>query len=198
MSGRSLLLETLLIRIAPCADLQPPANPAQPFGGIGRALGPAHRALVDSFDLIRHHGSLRLFQKRLVDHRLGWRCFSFHGLQPHYHARAAKTTCARLSRPVQAHDVSRIERGRASRALLTGFHLGRLSRGHHDTFHGVGTDRTVNKRLRFVLRHRPRRLRASLTVHASLPSMHKTQLGGQRIEKNCKRQQGKLKMFVTI
>jgi len=78
MSGRSLLLQTLLIRIAPRADLQAPANPTQPFGRIGRALSSADRALVHSLQLIRHHGSLRLFQKRFVNHRFGWRCFSFH------------------------------------------------------------------------------------------------------------------------
>ncbi len=61
-SGRSLLLNGLLIGIAPGADLQPAANPAQPFGGIGCANGAAHRALFHALGQIRHHGTLRLIQ----------------------------------------------------------------------------------------------------------------------------------------
>src|SRR5271166_609573 len=179
----ALLLHALLIGIAPCADLQAPANPAQPFGRIGRTLGAADRALVHSLHLIRHHGSLRLFQKRFIDHRLGWRDFSFHWTETTLPCPRGENDSHRLSRPVQAHDVPRIERGRAPRAFLTRLHLGRLSCGHHDSFHGVRADRTVNKRLRFVLWRRLCRLRASLTVHASPSPMHRTQLAGQRIEK---------------
>ena len=76
-------------------------------------------------------------------------------------------TIRRLGCPVHAHDVSRIERSRASGAFLTRLHLGALARGHHDSFHGVRTDGTVNKRLGLELRHWRLRLLASLNVHLS-------------------------------
>jgi hypothetical protein len=66
---------------------------------------------------------------------------------------------------------------------LTGFHLGGLAAADDDSFHGVGTDGTVNKRLVLELGHGLLRLEASLNVHASSFSLDKTQLTGQRIEK---------------
>ena len=57
-----LLLSDLLIGIAPRANLQPPADPAQTFRGIGRAGGPADGAFLDPLQLIRLNGALRLFQ----------------------------------------------------------------------------------------------------------------------------------------
>src|SRR5580692_7448948 len=83
-NGRSLLLNALLIGIAPRADFQAPANPAQSFNGIGRATRATHRTLLHALDLIRHHRTLRLVEKLLVDHwirghGLYGRCrFSFH------------------------------------------------------------------------------------------------------------------------
>ncbi len=70
MSGRQLLLNALLIGIAPGADLQPAAHPAQPFGGIGSASRAADGTFLQALHLIGHHGPLRLVQKFLVDYRI--------------------------------------------------------------------------------------------------------------------------------
>jgi hypothetical protein len=117
-----------------------------------------------------------LVEKLLLDHRIcghglyGRRWFSLHVLK-------TTVTCLRnharrtLSRPIHAHDVTRIECSRASRAFLTGFHLGGLSRRDHDPLHRMRADGTVNKCLSLVFGHRLAdwrpRLRASLNVHAS-------------------------------
>src|SRR5579871_3520329 len=70
-SGRSLLLNGLLIGIAPRADLQPTAHPAKTFGGIRRTHGSAHRALVDALELVALNGALGVLQQLLVDDGLG-------------------------------------------------------------------------------------------------------------------------------
>src|SRR5580658_3657442 len=86
-SGRSLLLNALLIGIAPRADFQTPANPAQPFRRIGGAIPATNSTLLHALHLIRHHRTLRLIEKLLLDdwirgHGLhGRRWFSFHGLK---------------------------------------------------------------------------------------------------------------------
>ena len=71
MNARSLLLNGWLIGIAPRADLEPTADPAQSLGGIRRAGGAADRALGDTRQLIRDHRSLGFLQELPVDHRLG-------------------------------------------------------------------------------------------------------------------------------
>src|SRR5690349_16887875 len=68
---RWLLLSDLLIGIAPRADLQPPAHPAQLLLGIGSARRAAHRTLFDALELIGDNRALGLIQKLLVNHRLG-------------------------------------------------------------------------------------------------------------------------------
>jgi hypothetical protein len=60
MSARSLLLNALLIGIAPGADLKPPANPAQAFRRIWCASSAAHRAFGETLDLVRHDRPLGL------------------------------------------------------------------------------------------------------------------------------------------
>ena len=129
-SGRWLLLNGLLIGIAPSADLQAAANPAQAFRGIGRANRAADRTLLRALGLIGHHRKLGLIQKLRINHRIwgrwlcGRRWFTFHLLKTTVPCLAI----ARLRGAIHAHDISRIESSRAPRAFLTGFHLGGLSR----------------------------------------------------------------------
>jgi hypothetical protein len=72
-----------------------------------------------------------------------------------------------LRRPIHPHNIGWIQRRRAPRAFLTGFHLGGFSRRDYYPFHGVRADGTVNKCLGFEMGHGLLRLSASLNVHAS-------------------------------
>jgi hypothetical protein len=69
-SERWLLLSGLLIGIAPSADLQPAANPAQAFRGIRRTNRTTDRTLLGALGLIGHHRQLRLIQELGIDHRV--------------------------------------------------------------------------------------------------------------------------------
>ena len=84
MSELWLLLNALLIGIAPGADLQTPANPTEAFSRIRRACGAAHNTLLGVLNLIGHHRPFGFVQKLLVNYRIGghrlWRRtgFTFH------------------------------------------------------------------------------------------------------------------------
>jgi hypothetical protein len=63
------------------------------------------------------------------------------------------TDASVLGGAIHAHDVSRIESCRTSRAFLTGLYFGGLACGDDNPFHGVGADRTVNKSLGLEMGH---------------------------------------------
>ena len=170
MSGlwlpRESLLNGLLIGIAPGADLQPAADPAQALRRVGCANGPANGTLLRSLGLIGHHGKLGLIQQLWIDHRLRDRGLRMSRWLP-FHGLKTTVSCWRLRCAVHPHDISRIQSSRAPRALLTGLHLGCFGRGHHDSLHRVRADGTVNECLGLVLWDRLLSLGASLNVHAS-------------------------------
>lgn len=186
MSARSLLLSDLPIGIAPRADLQAAANPAQPLGRIGSANRAADRALLPTFRLIRYDRTPRCVEQLLLNHRLFVRSrFSFHQLNTTVaclRIMRRSNTRRRSSGPVQAHDVSRIERRRAPRALLTGLHPSYLSRSDDNAFHRVRANGAVHKSFALKLWQRRMRLRTVRNVHFSSYSTDKTQAMGQRIE----------------
>ena len=152
-SGRWLLLNALLIGIAPRADLQPAADPAQPLRRVGRANSAANGTLIRSLGLIGHHGKLHLIQQLWIDHRLRDRGLRMSRWLP-FHGLKTTVSCWRLRCAIQPHDISRIERSRAPGALLTRFYLGGLPRRDHNPFHCVRANGTVNKCLDLVLGHR--------------------------------------------
>ena len=79
MNERWLLLNGLLIGIAPCADLQATADPAQSLRGIRGTCPAANGTLPQSLDLIGLNRPFGFFEKLLVDHRLRNRQrFPFH------------------------------------------------------------------------------------------------------------------------
>lgn len=71
MRRRWLLLNALLIGIAPGTNLQAAANPAQAFRRIGRTNGAAHGTFLGVLHLIRDYQPLGFVQKLLIDHRIG-------------------------------------------------------------------------------------------------------------------------------
>jgi hypothetical protein len=74
----------LLIGIAPGADFEPTANPAQALGRIRRANGAANAALGRPLGLIRHNGSLGFIEQLLIDYSFwnGRGCWlAFHQLK---------------------------------------------------------------------------------------------------------------------
>jgi hypothetical protein len=168
MSARSLLLSDLLIGIAPSADFQPPAYPAQRLFRIWRARRTADRALFDALDLIRDNRTLRLSQKLLVNHWLGCRQrFASHYLNNNTDSDRGSDRRA-LRRPVHPHDVSRIQRRRTARAFLARFHHRPLSVTDDCSFHRVCADGAVHVGVPFELD----RLGLSLKVHVLTPFCH--------------------------
>src|SRR6202163_1374313 len=82
-NGRWLLLNDLLIRIAPSADFQPAATPAQSLSRIRSTGRATNGTLPQSLDLIGLDRALRFFKKLLVDHGLrDCQRFPFHAPKP--------------------------------------------------------------------------------------------------------------------
>ena len=144
MSGRWLLLSGLLIGVPPRADLQPPADPTQPFGGIGSARRAANGATGGMLQLVRFDRTLGFFQQLLVDHGIGIR-----QRLPLHTSRLHERGWKCLRSPVETHDVARIEGGGTTRAPLARLHSRHLSIADNSCFNCMSANRAVHKRLGF-------------------------------------------------
>ena len=155
----------LLIRLAPCTDLEASAYPAELFiGALGssqrRADSTANRAPRRSCRFLCFYRLLRQLQNLRGDDWLG-RHFLFHS-RLHYRThrlfeRAAlleSTVQARqtfpvhrpqLRRSIAAHHITRVERRMTMRALLPRLHDESLRPPNDFSLHRVGADRTIGQ-----------------------------------------------------
>lgn len=164
MSGRSLLLNGLLIGIAPRADLQSAANPAQAFGGVRRTRRATHRTILQALELVQFDGALGFIQKLLVDHRFGDRQrFPLHILSLQYHGDV------NLCCPVEPNHGRRIERCRTAGALLARLHLGAPTVSNDGSFHRVRANGTVHESVGLESGRGRRCLNMNLSVHGLPP-----------------------------
>jgi hypothetical protein len=138
---RLFLRGHLRIGIAPCAQLEAPANPAQAFGRNGSAFLAADDAAGGLLHAIRFNCQTGLLNQSIGRHGFhGWcpgqRRFAF--LSHHFNITSAS------SRALQVHNVAGIERAGASGAFLTPAHFRVLRMKLHRGVDGVGAHGAIH------------------------------------------------------